>query len=214
MMPNEPCTEFDYDDPAFDPLWEAAVALEMPLSFHILTSPRDWSAIDGRARRGKASLNFQHALIRANQDVISMLIWGRVFERFPRLKVVCVEADAGWAPHFMYRMDHFYHRKRVWRETEELQKLPSEYFMENVYLTFQDDFIAFRTTELMNERRLMWANDFPHADSTWPWSQQLIATQTEHLSDAQKRRILRDNVVELYDLPEPAEDAASFATAR
>ena len=38
MMPGEPGTEFDYDDPRFDPLWEAATDLDMPLSFHILTS--------------------------------------------------------------------------------------------------------------------------------------------------------------------------------
>ena len=24
----------------------------------------------------------------------------------------------------------------------------------------------------------MWANDFPHSDSTWPWSQDVIAEQT------------------------------------
>ena len=32
-----------------------------------------------------------------------MLVLGGVFERHPDLKVVCVEADAGWVPHFMYR---------------------------------------------------------------------------------------------------------------
>jgi uncharacterized protein len=40
------------------------------------------------------------------QDIIGTFVLGGVFERYPRLKVVCVEADAGWAPHFMYRMDH------------------------------------------------------------------------------------------------------------
>ena len=41
-----------------------------------------------------------------------MLIFGGVFERHPKLKVVCVEADAGWVPHFKYRMDHTYERHR------------------------------------------------------------------------------------------------------
>ena len=43
-----------------------------------------------------------------------MLVFGGVFERHPDLKVVCVEADAGWVPHFMYRMDHAYKRHRYW----------------------------------------------------------------------------------------------------
>jgi hypothetical protein len=28
---------------------------------------------------------------------------------------------------------------------------------------------------LLNPQRLMWANDFPHSDSTWPRSQELLA---------------------------------------
>ena len=44
-------------------------------------------------------------VIHANQDIIGMLILGGVFERHPELKVVSVEADAGWAPHYMFRMD-------------------------------------------------------------------------------------------------------------
>ena len=46
----------------------------------------------------------------------------------------------------------------------------------------------------------MWANDFPHSDSTWPWSQDVIAEQTSHLDPVLKKRILRDNVAELYKL--------------
>jgi len=47
MMPGNP-GEKDYDDPAFDPFWEAAVALELPLSFHILTSSGDNTMIKPR----------------------------------------------------------------------------------------------------------------------------------------------------------------------
>lgn len=203
MMPCDPATEQDYDDPSFDPLWEAAVALNMPLSFHILTSGRGagTSSVDvsGRGGNGRPA-NGQHGVIRANQDVISMFIWGRIFERFPDLKLVCVEADAGWAPHFMYRLDHFYNRHRFWSKLGDMAKLPSQQFADNVYLTFQDDFVAFNSVAMMNPRRLMWANDFPHSDSTWPWSRQLLAHHTAGLSDEHKRWILHDNVVELYGL--------------
>src|SRR5262249_11355629 len=33
------------------------------------------------------------------------LIWYGVFERFPRLRVVHVEADAGWVPYLLQRME-------------------------------------------------------------------------------------------------------------
>jgi hypothetical protein len=44
----------------------------------------------------------------------------------------------------------------------------------------------------------MWANDFPHSDSTWPWSQDLLAEHAADLRDDQRRAILSGNVAELY----------------
>ena len=71
-------------------------------------------------------LNSFMTIVRGNQDIIGTLIFGAVFERHPDLRVVCVEADAGWAPHWMYRADHAYDRHRNWLTAGELTQLPSE----------------------------------------------------------------------------------------
>lgn len=191
MMPGNPAIE-DYDSRIYDPVWETAVELDLPLSFHILTS-RDSAKVRG------PRINTFLSIIRGNQDIIGTLIFGGVFQRHPALKVVCVEADAGWVPHYLYRMDHAYTRHRNWLAPGvKLDKLPSEYFSEHIFTTFQDDWVAFRSADQMNWRRLMWANDFPHSDSTWPWSQQMLAEQTTQLSAQQKRAILCGNVAQLY----------------
>jgi len=197
MMPGNPAIS-DYDDPIYDPFWQAAVDLKMPLSFHILTSSDSSVA----KTRGPKINSFQ-TIIRGNQDILGLFIFSGVFDRVPDLKIVCVEADAGWAPHWMYRADHAYKRHRYWLKCDELQRLPSDYFMENIYLTFQDDWSAFAQKDHLNVERLMWANDFPHSDATWPWSQEMLAEHTAGLSEHEKARILRDNVRELYDLPIP-----------
>jgi len=44
-------------------------------------------------------------------------------------------------------------------------------------MTFQDDWVALKLVDMLNPRRLMWANDFPHSDSTWPWSRELLLGQ-------------------------------------
>ncbi len=192
MMPGVPGVD-DYDSAAYDAFYEAAVDLDLPLSFHILTGPAD------RPRGPK--LNGFLTIVRQCQDVMGTFVLSGVFERHPRLKVVCVEADAGWVPHYMYRMDHAYKRHRNWLTAGTLTKLPSEYFRENIYVTFQDDWVAFKMTDMVNVERLMWANDFPHSDATWPWSQEMLAEHTAHLSEHERRRILHDNVAELYRLP-------------
>lgn len=202
MLPGFPDTEFDYGDPRFDPLWEASIGLEMPVSFHILTtnhpkSGKDWTKPEFR---GNNRMNGFHGIIRGVQDIMGMLIFDGVFDRNPALKVVCVEADAGWCPHFMHRMDHAYKRFFGTLKGIEMAKLPSEFFSENIYVTFQDDWSAFQVTHLMNVERMMWANDYPHGDSTWPNSQPLLAKHSAHLKDREKMLILRDNVRELYKL--------------
>ncbi len=48
----------------------------------------------------------------------------------------------------------------------------------------------------------MWANDFPHSDSTWPWSQKILGDLCAELTPEQRDWILHDNVAELYGLPD------------
>jgi predicted TIM-barrel fold metal-dependent hydrolase len=60
--------------------------------------------------------------------------------------------------------------------------------------------VAFQTANMVNTKRLMWANDFPHSDSTWPHSQAVLAEQCRHLTAQQRADICRNNVIELYKL--------------
>jgi predicted TIM-barrel fold metal-dependent hydrolase len=196
MMPGNPAVS-DYDDPIYAPFFEASIDMQMPLSFHILTNRGD---VVGAPPRGP-KLNGFMSIIRGNQDLMGTFILGGVFDRHPKLKITCVEADAGWVPHYMYRMDHAYNRHRYWLPAgAELQKMPSDYFNDHIYTTFQDDWVAFQMKDMCNIRRLMWANDFPHSDSTWPNSQDVLAKHTAHLTEEEKNWVLHDNVAELYNL--------------
>jgi predicted TIM-barrel fold metal-dependent hydrolase len=196
MMPGRPQVE-DYDSPVYDEFWQAAIELGLPLSFHILTGADD-NLLSPRVRGPR--LNGFLSIIRGCQDIMGMLVFGGVFERHPRLKVVCVESDAGWVPHYLYRMDHAFDRHRHWLTGTELSRMPSEYFRENIYVTFQDDWVAFQMKDMCNVRRIMWANDFPHSDSTWPWSQELLEKHAKGLSTAERDYIVHDNVCELYGI--------------
>ncbi len=199
MMPGNPQHE-DYDQPMYDPLWECAADLQMPICFHILTAKgSDINTVFNGARGNK--LNGFMNIIRGVQDIIGLFVLGGVFERHPNLKMVCAEGDAGWLPHYMYRMDHAYDRHSFHIGERLITRPPSYYIAENVYFTFQDDWVAFKNTKEMNAKRLVWANDFPHSDATWPRSQELLAEHTQCISDEERRWILRDNVKELFQLP-------------
>lgn len=193
MMPGEPGVE-DYDSPAYDEFWAAAAEIGLPVSFHIV-------AVGGRAPAFRGpKVNMLMSTMRGVQDVIGMLIYGGVFQRHPTLKVICVEGDAGWVPHYAHKLDRAYSEHRHHAPSQDLDRKPSEYLFEHLYFTFQDDPIAFRLADSMNWRRLMWANDFPHSDSTWPYSQALLEEHTAQVTPEQKRAILSDNVAALYNI--------------
>ncbi|MEM7093846.1 MAG: amidohydrolase family protein [Actinomycetota bacterium] len=198
MLPGTPGPAYengpDYDDPAWDDVWRAAIDLGLVVSFHILTGA------NYRPRGPK--LNTFMSIIRGNQDLIGTFIFGGVFDRVPDLKIVCVEADAGWVPHYAYRMDHAYNRHRNWLTSPTLERRPSEYMAGHVKVTFQDDWSAFRMVEsgLLTADQVLWANDYPHSDSTWPYSQHMLAEQTAALSPEDRAKILGGNTVELYGL--------------
>ena len=205
MLPGIPHFE-SYDHPDYDALWQCAVDLEMPVCFHILTGrgPRSAASVVLKKQTRSMRIAGFMQIVRDVQDVISTMLLSGVFERHPDLKMVSAEADAGWVPHWAYRLDH-----AAYNETDDgiidgLSKLPSEYLFSNVYTTFQDDWVAFATKDLINYKQLLWANDFPHPDSTWPRSQKLLAKNAANLTEIERNAILRDNVRELFQLPIPA----------
>jgi predicted TIM-barrel fold metal-dependent hydrolase len=77
---------------------------------------------------------------------------------------------------------------------------PSEYWKRQVWATFQLDLVGLRLVDVLGAGRVMWASDYPHADSTWPDSQRAIEENFRGVAEATRRRILCDNARELYRL--------------
>ncbi|MBP1685267.1 MAG: amidohydrolase [Deltaproteobacteria bacterium] len=193
MVPGEPIYK-DYDHPDYDAFYEAAVALELPLDFHILTTKSDVFPVG----RGPHICGHQR-FVRGNQDIISMLVFSGVFERHPKLRIVSVESDASWIPHYGMRMDAAYNHHRYWEQVN-LSKMPSAYLYENVYFTIQDDHPVGKMTELLPMDRIMFASDFPHSDGIWPHSKEVADRLTKTMSDTHARMITHDNVAKLYGI--------------
>ena len=192
MLAMTPGENITYASPDFDPLWRAAQELDMPLSLHNFTQPEKGVVRSRFEVFASAPVDVQHC--------ISSLIFADVFERFPKLKIVSVENDIGWAANFLQRLDHVFHRYGpLMNKTFRSGRLPSETFKDHVYLTFMDDLAGIRTYDLVGADNVMWSNDYPHGDSTWPNSREAISRQFENMPDQDRKKILKDNVLKLYN---------------
>lgn len=185
-------TEKPYSDRSYDPFWAAAQDHSVPISLHILTERRGGSDFHS-VMKGYPALH--HSVERS----LTELIFGGVLERYPRLKIVSVENDIGWIAHFLQRMDHAFDKYR-YLERDAIPNPPSFYFRRQIHATFQDDRVGVITRAFVGVGSLMWASDFPHSDSTWPNSREVIARDFEGVPDGETRMMVADNAAALYGL--------------
>ena len=78
-------------------------------------------------------------------------------------------------------------------------KLPSEYFREHGFASFQEDPAGLALAEPMGlADNFMWGNDYPHHEGTWPHSAEAIERTMGHLSDAARAKVLGLNAARLF----------------
>ncbi len=116
--------------------------------------------------------------------------------------VISAENDAGWAGSVLERADYFWYRNgKVAQKrtgTQLCDRPPSEYFKQNIRLTFMRDHTAVLARDVIGVETLMWGNDFPHHVSTWPRSKEVLAEHFDTEPDEVRRQIVCDNVRQLY----------------
>ncbi len=186
----------------YDPFWAAAADAGMSISLHLITSARKVSKPRDENRVRSADHSFTRPymnMIHEVQRSFTDIILGGVMMRFPKFKLVSAENDTGWLPHYMYRLDHAFEKWGV-QMNEPLEMKPSEYVRRQLWATFQDDPIGPMTWQFFGQDKYMWASDFPHTDSTWPHSREVIAKNFAGVPADVTRKITCDNAAKLYGI--------------
>src|SRR3984893_8124290 len=123
--------EIPYSDERFDPLWRAAsevgvaVSLHKPLVSAMSLTPFMPSPAD-----------LQIHCIHVVEQCITRLVYGGVFARFPRLKIVSAENDVGWFPNWVHRLDHVY--SKMGNPRPRLPMKPSDFNKRNPVAAVHD----------------------------------------------------------------------------
>ena len=198
-----------------DRFWAAALDLELPVTIHVelnrlgersgplLPAPKPIS----KAVMLDVQVDFPGQVSRfhrvAGVNAVQMLLSG-LFDRFPNLKVYMAETHAGWIPFFYWMADLRYKRHHWWAEElmgyQPLKQKPSDYMREHIYWGIIDDPIGVEMRHHVGTNRLMWSTDFPHQESDWPDSDEVIENMFKGVPEADKYAILAGNCVEFFRL--------------
>lgn len=191
----------------YDSFWAAAQDLQMPVSLHINTGHRSKGHQDIHGlqsyRRG-INVKLEEAM-----DALLDIIFSGVLERFPLLNLVVVENEVGWIPFWLEQCDKYFERHRL-VEPLTLIKRPSEYFNRQVFATFFNDETGGHLLSWWGIDNCMWSNDYPHSNSTWPHSREVISRDLGQLPADDRAKLVCGNVARLYQLN--IEPTASSAT--
>ena len=100
----------------------------------------------------------------------------------------------------MNRMDNVYSERAqgVTHQRFHHGALPSDFFRQNVFISFQEDALGIQLRSYVGVENLMWGSDYPHAESTFPRSRQIVDRIFQDVPDEEKRKIVGDNVARLY----------------
>ena len=189
----------NYNLPPFEPLWAAIQDVGLPVTFHVSTGR------DPRTSRGNggAVINYAIHSLAPTMEPIANLCASGVAERFPRLRFGTIEAGIGWVAWLLEAMDEAYTKHHMWVRPK-LHALPSEYFRRQGFASFGEDapgLLAAEPFDLVDN--LLWANDYPHHEGTWPHSAEAIERTMAGLSDDQRARMLGLNAARIFKFEQP-----------
>jgi predicted TIM-barrel fold metal-dependent hydrolase len=133
-------------------------------------------------------------------------IFGKIPIRFPTIKIALSEAGVSWVPTAIERLDRAFgtrDQSLTWLATD---PHPVELLHRNFWFASIEDPSAFGMLDLIGEDRVMLETDYPHADSSWPDSQELFRDQLAELSASTVRKVCFENAAALYRHPQPPDE--------
>jgi predicted TIM-barrel fold metal-dependent hydrolase len=199
-----------YHHPRYDPIWAVCQDLDMPIHFHSGPAPSQDYFGPQPPEEGQPQLQGAVGIYISevcwwNARPLTFLLWGGVFERFPRIKVAITEGTTIWVPEWLMLMEQRYsethYSQKLGDYRSHLSLSPKEYFARNVRLGASC--MPRREAELRHEIGLgsiMWGSDYPHPEGAWPFTRDQMHTTFQGLPADEIGQMLGGTAAEFYGL--------------
>ena len=186
------------DEPAWEPIWAAAQEHDLTVVIHSFTMtipypPGVWDTWDNVFLQ-RAAGHVWNA-----QRNLAALIGAGVLDRYPALRLTSLECGHGWLASWAARLDELAEMSR--HVLPSLEHRPSDYIRGPQYFQsiqiYEGERSLRHAFEALGDETLMFATDYPHSESWFPKSTEIVLGWTS-LTDVERRKLLWDNAVRCY----------------
>ena len=183
----------------WNPVLAACDETGLVVNMHIGTSSRVPSTGPDSPHSVEIGLIFQNS-----QAALVDWLTSGLLEKYPRLKIALSEGQVGWMPYVIDRLDSVWERSELYEDHmhDRVPRRPSEYIRGRVYGCLFDDIVGLRNRDALGMSQLMFEVDFPHADSTFPYTREVAARLVADagLDEDETRALVRGSAIECYNL--------------
>jgi predicted TIM-barrel fold metal-dependent hydrolase len=180
----------------WDPFWEAVTETDSVVCMHIgtsggLTNPSP----DAPGFEGMTPVTIAVACVNTFVAAVNLAM-SPVPRKFPDVKIVFSEGGIGWVPAAVERADREWLRHKYWTHSDDM--LPSEVFRRNFWFCMIEEPVGLQFREYIGVDRILWECDYPHVDTTWPWSQKAVEDLLGPLPEDERQAIAHGNAERLF----------------
>jgi predicted TIM-barrel fold metal-dependent hydrolase len=183
----------------WDPFLRACEETDTVVCLHVGSSSTVPSTADDAPSETIAVLFFGYAMFAAVDWLFS-----KVALRFPNLKICLSEGGIGWVPGLLDRLDHVARYQRIYGNWDGIDLTPAELLQRNFWFCAIDDPSTIAQRHRIGVEHVLVEVDYPHLDSTWPDTQQLLAAHLAGVPADDVRKLTWQNASALFRHPVPA----------
>ncbi len=187
--------------PDYDPLWAVCEELDLSITHH-----GGGSGMPNLGNHPASMMVFVTEAPWWADRTVWHLIWGGVFERFPRLKFVLTEVGIGFVPELLSRLDYYHQEiasgrlgEIAFEADQMLTERPSTYFERNCYIGAS--FPGRADADMIRQigiDRVMWGSDYPHSEGTYPYTRESLRRSFADWTPDELQLLLAGTAAEVY----------------
>jgi uncharacterized protein len=200
------------DHPSFEPHWGVAEENDLSMVIHTFTVMPPY-APGGLDNWENLFLQRSAAHPWCGMRNMASIIGAGILDRYPNLRLGVLEAGHGWLPSWARRLDE--HAHSVSGAIPALKHTPTEYvtggrFFQSIEMS-EGEPITKAVIDILGDHVLMYASDYPHAESWFPESVNTVMAWD--LPDDVKRKLFWDNAINYYRRYRPSDKLVAAAAA-